>query len=81
LAIEGSVATGSWRETTSPGGYYKGATYHGTLQLIAEPSGHRMRGMWLGFGRDFVVNSGRWDLVLEDASAEKSTQRAYHEKL
>lgn len=80
LAVDGSVATGSWRETTSPDGYYKGATYHGTLQLVVDPSGRRMRGMWLGFGREFVINSGQWDLTWENSSMSKSVQRAYHDK-
>ncbi len=75
------MATGSWRETTSPAGYYKGAIYHGTLQMIIDPSGRSMHGMWLGFSRDFKVNSGRWELTLEDNSTAKTTQRAYHMKL
>ncbi|MGH3590545.1 MAG: hypothetical protein ACREQ5_04685 [Candidatus Dormibacteria bacterium] len=78
LVIEPPVATGSWRETTSRMGYYKGATYHGTLQVIIDPSGRSMHGMWLGFGRDFKVNSGRWELTLEDNSTAKTTQRSYH---
>lgn len=48
LILEPPVATGSWRETTSPAGYYRGATYHGTLQMIIDPSGRSMHGMWLG---------------------------------
>jgi hypothetical protein len=81
LAVDAPVATGSWRETTSPDGYYKGATYHGTLQLVVDPSGRRMRGMWLGFGQDFTVNSGQWDLTWEDASTSKNVRRSYHDKV
>ncbi|WP_157357239.1 hypothetical protein [Amycolatopsis nigrescens] len=81
LTISSSVATGSWRETTSPTGYYKAATYHGTLQLVVEPSGRRMRGMWLGFGRDFAINSGQWELTLQDSSTAKNAQRSYHRKV
>jgi hypothetical protein len=81
LTLEPPVATGSWREITSPTGYYKGATYHGTLQMIIDPSGRRMHGMWLGFSRDFEINSGRWELMLEDNSTAKTTQRSYHMKL
>jgi hypothetical protein len=25
---------------------------------VIDPAGRRMSGMWLGFGRDFVINSG-----------------------
>jgi hypothetical protein len=78
LILEPPVATGSWRETTSPAGYYRGATYHGTLQMIIDPSGRSMHGMWLGFSRDFKVNSGQWELTLEDSSTAKPTQRDYH---
>lgn len=80
LALELPVATGSWHETTSSTGYYKGAIYHGTLQMVIDPSGRSMRGMWLGFGRDFTINSGRWELAMEENSTAKTMQRAYHLK-
>jgi hypothetical protein len=78
LALDPPIATGTWRETTSPTGYYKGATYHGTLQLVIDPSGRRMRGMWLGFGRDFTINSGEWALTWEESATTRNAQRAYH---
>lgn len=78
IVVTGLVATGTWREITSPTGYYKGATYHGTLQLVIDPSGRRMRGMWLGFGRDFTINSGEWMLTWQESATTKGTQRAYH---
>ncbi len=81
LALEPPVATGSWLEMTSPDGYYKGATYHGTLQMVIDPSGRSMRGMWLGFSRDFTVNSGRWDLTLEENSIAKKTRSSYRMKV
>lgn len=81
LAVDPPVATGSWREDTSPDGYYKGATYHGTLQLVVDPSGRRMRGMWLGFGRDFTINSGQWELTWQEGSTAKAAQRQYYEKV
>lgn len=81
LVLEPPVATGSWRESTSSAGYYKGATYHGTLQLVIDPSGRSMHGMWLGFSRDFKINCGRWELTLEDNSTAKATQRAYRMKV
>lgn len=81
LAVEPPIATGSWRETTSPRGYYKGATYHGTAQFVVDPSNRRMRGMWIGFGRDFTINSGQWELTRQDSSTTTTTQRQYHNKL
>jgi transcriptional regulator with XRE-family HTH domain len=80
LAVEKAVTTGTWREQTSPTGYYKGAVYHGTLQLVVDPAGRRMHGMWLGFGRDFSINSGEWTLTWCEANSGKSVQRAYHDK-
>lgn len=81
LGVEKSVATGTWRENTSPTGYYKGAAFHGTLQMVIDPSGRRMTGMWLGFGRDFSINSGEWVLTLCETMISKTAQRAYHDEV
>jgi transcriptional regulator with XRE-family HTH domain len=72
LTAEGNVLTGTWREETDPDGYYRGATYHGAIQLTVGPSGHRMKGQWAGFGKDGEVNSGPWtlDLVSSDTGAD-----------
>jgi hypothetical protein len=80
MTLEGSVVTGVWTERTSPTGYYKGATYHGAIQLLADPMGRSMRGKWLGFGRDFKVNSGDWELTWVAGSLSKRTLRQYHFK-
>jgi hypothetical protein len=81
LALDPPVATGSWTETTAPDGYYRGATYHGALQLVIDPSRRRMSGRWLGFGRNFTVNTGEWTLTWEEGSTAKSVQRRYHERV
>src|SRR5688572_33047129 len=44
-----NTLTGTWRETTSPGGYYKGAVFHGVLQLLLQEAGKEANGKWLGF--------------------------------
>jgi hypothetical protein len=80
LSVEGSVATGTWTERTSPAGYYRGATYHGTIQLLVDPVGRRMSGKWLGFGRNFRINSGEWELIWLDGSTSKKAQRHYYHK-
>jgi hypothetical protein len=80
LSVEGSVATGTWTERTAPAGYYQGATYHGTLQLLLDPSGRRMAGIWIGFGKDFKVNSGQWELTWAQAATTKTAQRGYHHR-
>jgi len=80
LAAEGSVISGSWTERTAPDGYYRGATYHGTLQLLVDPMGRRMSGKWVGFGKNFTMNTGEWDLTWADGSTSKTAQRDYHLK-
>ena len=81
LSVDSSVATGTWTERTSPAGYYRGATYHGTIQLLVDPVGRRMSGKWLGFGRNFRINSGEWELTWVDGSTAKNVQRLYHNKV
>jgi hypothetical protein len=77
LEIDGHVATGTWTEQTATDGYYRGARYHGAIQLLVEPTGRRMTGKWVGFGKEFDVNTGPWELVFQDASTTKATLAAY----
>src|SRR5215472_3477729 len=51
LTVSGPVLTGTWTEETDPGGYYRGATYHGAIQLTTGPSKTRLTGAWVGFGK------------------------------
>ncbi|MFB8215005.1 XRE family transcriptional regulator [Streptomyces anulatus] len=80
LEIDGHVATGTWTEQTATDGYYRGARYHGAIQLLVEPTGRRMTGKWVGFGKEFDVNTGPWQLVFQDASTNKSTLAAYNKR-
>ncbi|MDO3645694.1 helix-turn-helix domain-containing protein [Nocardia mangyaensis] len=77
LTLDGPVATGTWAERTAVEGYYRGARYHGALQLLADPTGNRLAGKWLGFGKDFEINSGPWELVLQSPSTSKATLDTY----
>lgn len=81
LSVDGAIATGTWSERTSPSGYYKGATYHGTIQLLIDPMSRNMSGKWLGFGKNFAMNSGQWELTWVDGSTSKRTMREYHLKV
>lgn len=76
--IEGSAVTGTWTEETARDGYYQGARYFGALQMLVDPTGRRMSGKWVGFGRDYEINSGPWELRLMDASTAKATLDAYN---
>ncbi|WBB51097.1 XRE family transcriptional regulator [Verrucosispora sp. WMMA2044] len=78
LTMDGSVVTGTWVEQTDPDGYYRGARYHGAIQLLAEPTGRRMAGKWVGFGKDMDVNTGPWELIFRDASTSKATLDRYN---
>ena len=80
MSVDGGVATGTWTERTSPNGYYKGATYHGTIQLLIDPLGRRLSGRWLGFGKNFRINTGEWELTWVESSTTKTVQRLYHGK-
>lgn len=62
LSVRGAIATGTWNERTAATGYYRGAVYHGTVQLVVSPHARGMNGRWLGFGKNFKVNSGDWHL-------------------
>ncbi|MFI6726825.1 helix-turn-helix domain-containing protein [Streptomyces atratus] len=77
LTLDQNVITGSWTEQTASNGYYQGARYHGALQLLAEPTGRRLAGKWVGFGKDFDVNTGPWELRLMDTSTSKATLEQY----
>jgi len=79
LTVDGNVVTGTWVEQTEPGGYYRGARYHGAIQMLAEPTGRRMVGKWVGFGKAMDVNTGPWELVFQHASTTKATLDRYNE--
>ncbi len=81
LAVDGLTATGTWEERTSPTGYYKGAVYRGAIQLLLAPSGTRMTGRWIGFGKRFRINNGDWELSLETRSLSQRSRAAYESKL
>jgi hypothetical protein len=78
LTVEGNVVTGTWVEQTAADSYYRGARYHGAIQLLVEPTGRRMTGKWVGFGRQMEINTGPWDLVFQDASTNKATLDRYN---
>ncbi|RZU50565.1 helix-turn-helix protein [Krasilnikovia cinnamomea] len=79
LMVDGSVITGTWAEETKVDGYYRGARYHGAIQLLAEPTGRRLAGKWVGFGKDMDINTGPWTLTFQDASTSKSTLAKYEQ--
>ncbi len=77
LTVDRNIVTGSWVEDTSADGYYQGAKYHGAIQMLVEPTGRRMSGKWVGFGKDFDVNTGPWELRKLDGSTAKASIERY----
>lgn len=80
LSVDGPVVTGTWVEQTESRGYYRGARYHGAIQLLADPTGRRMRGKWIGFGKDLEVNSGPWEFAYMNGSTSRATLERYSVK-
>jgi transcriptional regulator with XRE-family HTH domain len=80
LEVDRNIVTGTWTEQTASDGYYRGARYHGAIQLLVEPTGRRMSGKWIGFGKEFDVNTGPWELVLQDPSTNRATLDAYNRR-
>jgi hypothetical protein len=78
LQIDRNIVTGTWTEQTAVNGYYRGARYHGAIQLLVEPTARRMAGKWVGFGKEFDINTGPWELVLQDASTNRATLDSYN---
>lgn len=78
LTVNGQVITGSWTEETDPDGYYQSSVYHGAIQMLLEPTGHRMTGKWAGFGRNFDVNTGSWTLELVSTDTSPQAIEKYN---
>jgi transcriptional regulator with XRE-family HTH domain len=77
LTANGQVLTGTWTEETNAAGYYQGAVYHGAIQFLLQPTGRKMTGKWVGFGRDFDLNTGPWSLELVTRSVTDETMKEY----
>ncbi|KJS59634.1 helix-turn-helix domain-containing protein [Streptomyces rubellomurinus] len=73
LTVDRNVVTGTWTEQTAQDGYYQGARYHGAIQLLIDPTGRCMTGKWVGFGKEFEVNTGPWEFRLLDRSTNATT--------
>lgn len=66
LSLEDNIATGTWEDSTDPNGYYKGATYHGAIQLVLDDGQKHMSGKWVGVGKNMEVNTGPWEFTYVD---------------
>lgn len=78
LTVNGQVVTGTWTEQTDPDGHYGGSTYHGAIQMLIGATADRMSGRWVGYGRDFDVNTGAWSLKLVANSAGREAMERFN---
>ncbi|MGW2213242.1 helix-turn-helix domain-containing protein [Streptomyces sp. NPDC001781] len=78
LTVDGMTVTGVWTEQTAKDGYYKGARYHGAIQMLVDPTGRRLEGMWVGFGKDFSMNTGPWSLSFRTANRSRQSLAQFH---
>lgn len=81
MDVNGTVVTGTWTEQTSQDGYYRGAVYHGAIQMLLAPTGRSMAGKWVGFGRRLEVKTGAWSLELVTESVDEDARRQYDQRL
>ncbi|MFE0472549.1 helix-turn-helix domain-containing protein [Streptomyces sp. NPDC058947] len=78
LEVDRHIVTGTWTEETAKDGYYRGAVYHGAIQMLVEPTGRRMEGKWVGFGKEFDVNTGPWELAFQTNDTSKAALAEYN---
>lgn len=78
LTVNGAVVTGTWTEQTDPEGHYGGSVYHGAIQMLIGATADRMSGRWVGYGRDFDVNTGAWSLKLVASSAGREAMEQFN---
>jgi transcriptional regulator with XRE-family HTH domain len=77
MDLNGAAVTGKWTEQTDQDGHYRGSLYHGAIQMLVDPTLHRMEGKWVGFGRDYDVNVGAWRLDLVTSDTTPGSQQEY----
>lgn len=74
FTVDNTVVTGTYLETTAPGGEWAGMTYRGAFQLLLSADGKRMEGMRVSASYNNgnpKVTTGRWELVRADAMADQ----------
>jgi hypothetical protein len=74
LSLEDNIATGTWEDSTDPNGYYKGATYHGAVQLVINDEQNHMAGKWVGVGKNMEINTGPWEFTYISDTLGQSTK-------
>ncbi|MGY0235527.1 helix-turn-helix domain-containing protein [Longispora urticae] len=81
LTVNHTAATGTWSEATAVDGQYRGANYHGAIQLVVSPLGRNMTGRWVGFDSQSSVNSDIWELNWISPATTGSALKPFHNKV
>jgi transcriptional regulator with XRE-family HTH domain len=79
MSVNGQVVTGTWTEQTKGDGYYRGAVYHGALQILEVPEGNLLAGKWVGFGKEGEVNDGPWSLIRVDDQVDAAAVERWNQ--
>jgi hypothetical protein len=78
LSVNGKMVRGTWAEHTSKDGYYAGSVYDGAIMLELNAANTRIKGRWLGFGRDpGEINDGPWQFTLVEASVDQAAREKW----
>jgi transcriptional regulator with XRE-family HTH domain len=78
LSANGRMIRGTWAEHTNEGGYYRGALYDGAIILELNATSTRMKGRWLGFGRDpGEINDGPWQFTLVASEVDRAAREKW----
>ncbi len=77
----GKILTGTWQESTSPEGFYKGVVYEGAVQLAMDLENGRMVGKWLTYGADGKVGAGDWEMTRLKDSEDPEKHAEQHTKV
>ncbi|WP_145984049.1 MULTISPECIES: helix-turn-helix domain-containing protein [unclassified Pseudonocardia] len=77
LVYERQSLTGTWTEHTATDDHYRGARYHGAIQLVVDPTGRSARGRWVGYDRAGEVDSGPWEFTLLTTDAGPAAVREH----
>ena len=68
MTVDGDLATGTWWESTSPTGEFKGSQYSGAFQALINESGDKIQGKWAGIGQEKgkrQIYTGRLEFIRE----------------
>jgi hypothetical protein len=75
LEVDDLVLTGTWREETG-----RDFEFYGALQLMLEPAGRRMNGLWVGFARSARIKSNEWTLERMTRTNRRRDRRHFTER-